>query len=981
MPWLRNSDDEVLVFHPAFFAAAQEALISLGLHTRYSWEHHLRTPGMQTIPDYVLIDNQNNRAWVLAIEIKRTSSAVFSSRFQGQAKEYAESNRDRYRPNTPRYFMLTNLENTLLFALNGELPAQCCLLQNGSFASGIFQPGTAAMHRQQFITHLCEIVQIITLPGTPIYDSVWPTIVENWNQFSNGLNVTNAMLIPPPATGAWNTVRDYFSNVTNNVDAARVFLLRALMIEYLRGMLLRHGHPLAGTIPALQADRYALANAIEALRQVDFANLFDDYSSALYRGLAAGSSENAHLRSYLNTILTGTPRMVESAQRRVDSVSLIDQLFVSLYSRQTADLYGKVQTDPELGLLLAWLTIEHGNARVIDPCCGDGMLLSAAFDRLSALGTAANNAFTQLGGIEIDPVLSRLSAIRLAIKEPAALTTISGPQIVYGDLFSNREYISQSDIILMNPPFKRYEAQDGRPIPQELRNHFSQAIQSIDRHSPTTLAGQPNLFNYYVEFVGKSARPGAVLGIILDNRWYDNQYGQALREFILRNFDILCIVGYPHCAFFENNTIATTIVVLRKRIEATVQHQVQFVTCSVDPRSANLDQLSQALYNSGEWPTDWSCRRVLQNDLTAEIGWAANFYTPATTSQLYDTWPTLGALFGQVRRGRLEVEEGGVSSLGFPFTNNPFKDRRGPAPTTGRSGMFVTSRVRALTAAEKTALTNSARTIPDDFRGYAIKNADDLNGYELNVESVSVCQTIEPPRLRGMPQLFQRNRSDWTAEHALAMTDMRNHPQVGQFIQSFEDIVNLTPPVLPIENIWVILREPFAGELIVPRKLRGGHRVHINPFAFANGRQVRISSNFLSYRNCNCGDPALGLSAETATRLIAAFLVSSFGQLQFEENGTNREGCCAIEKDGLNRIRVFDPRYVRPAQRQGILNAFAQLPYPIDSTCLSAGQPERNQLDRLWGEEMIARNPALNIDTILNSVHVRLDERLRMRHP
>jgi len=112
---------------------------------------------------------------------------------------------------------------------------------------------------------------------------------------------------------------------------------------------------------------------------------------------------------------------------------------------------------------------------------------------------------------------------------------------------------------------------------------------------------------------------------------------------------------------------------------------------------------------------------------------------------------------------------------------------------------------------------------------------------------------------------------------------MRANAQVSAYIGEVENIVNLTEAVLPREMLWTVLREPVAGELIVPRKTRTGHWVHVNPFAFDLAqRQVRISSNFIAYRECLAIDPASELTRETSTRLIAAFLVSSFGHFFFE---------------------------------------------------------------------------------------------------
>jgi hypothetical protein len=128
----------------------------------------------------------------------------------------------------------------------------------------------------------------------------------------------------------------------------------------------------------------------------------------------------------------------------------------------------------------------------------------------------------------------------------------------------------------------------------------------------------------------------------------------------------------------------------------------------------------------------------------------------------------------------------------------------------------------------------------------------------------------------------------------------------------------------------------------------------------------------------NAGD---GLDRATATRLVAAFLVSSFGRLQFEIEGYNREGLLSMEKTHLGRIRVFDPRWVRPKSRQAILNAFGALPYPILANRRSSEQTERNALDALLAAEIADRYPQFNAADLLSEVHAALDEWLEARQP
>lgn len=82
-------------------------------------------------------------------------------------------------------------------------------------------------------------------------------------------------------------------------------------------------------------------------------------------------------------------------------------------------------------------------------------------------------------------------------------------------------------------------------------------------------------------------------------------------------------------------------------------------------------------------------------------------------------------------------------------------------------------------------------------------------------------------------------------------------------------------------------------------------------------------------------------STPPAVELTAALLISSFGQLQFEIEGYNREGVISLEKDQMERLRVIDPRSVEAGTRDTILAEFRALSYPVDNSVAPREQPRR----------------------------------------
>ncbi|WP_239406259.1 N-6 DNA methylase [Frankia sp. Cj3] len=97
---------------------------------------------------------------------------------------------------------------------------------------------------------------------------------------------------------------------------------------------------------------------------------------------------------------------------------------------------------------------------VLDPACGTGGLLTAAFERWGdSVRQRAANRKTQLLGQDIDPVLASLAAARLTLRKavnPAETCRLdkASPSIRVGDtLRADGHPADRVDVILSNPPF------------------------------------------------------------------------------------------------------------------------------------------------------------------------------------------------------------------------------------------------------------------------------------------------------------------------------------------------------------------------------------------------------------------------------------------------------------------------------------------------------------------------------------------------
>ena len=962
--WLSYSMDEVSAFHPAFKTVADEALVSLSMADTHQWLHHPKSVGIGVIPDFVLVERATHR-WIVIVEIKRRPDVVDSERSQIQAKGYAEANAAAFVAARPIYFVVTNLEVTHLFSLREARPPRDCRVENMSFESGRFAKTPEAEHRRALACDLKKIVNYCREVLSPTFSIVWPQIARNAYQHADGLPFAAGMDVV--AGQLPDIVRDYFS-VDHELSTRREMLIRCLLVEYVRGLLRRHGHPKTNALAPVGVTLAAAANAMVQMRSVDFAGVFEQGFGAVYL-----SFENNHvIRTAIETYLVSlrTENVADHAATRIDSPTLTTSLIEELGNPCVRDGRGKATTDPELAGLLIAMALTSRDAVVLDPGCGEGNLLSAAYDRLTGLGLSHAQALEQLHGLEADSLAARIAALRLALKEPRLAQRNDPCHIVIGDMFGMRQMVATADVIVMNPPFKRYEAQDDVPFPPALRDHFRTAVYHIDGEVMAD-QGQSNLFTLYVEFVIRAAKAGATLAFILDNKWFHNEAASYLRSLLLAHCEILGVVTYPHERFFEGMMIATSMIVMRKA-KPSSQHLVRFTRVE-DPASTAAAAAAAAI-RGGATPTGWVIRNVPQDQLNDE-SWKAFLTADLIHDFRCAPLAPLPALFNRGRRGSLAKEGGGIAVLEFPQGRSDY----GPARSKKvGGGPFQTTKGASLTDNQNRGLRALADAIPDDYLGYAINKADRLAGYVLCADDVEQDRTIELPRQRRAPfsACYSTDRRvKWTPAMDRLVDSISALPGIGDYVSAIETEVGLDQTVLPRNQLWNALREPYAGELIIPRKMREGHRVHINPFAFQpNGRQVRLSSNFLSYGDCTAIDEESGLDAPMATHLIAAWLTSSFGHLQFEMESNNREGLRTLEQHNVDLIWVLDPRLIQGNQRPRIINAFRELPYPIRTNLRPELIPALVALDEIFAAELALIVPGLDPDGALAEVWERLHE-------
>lgn len=213
-------------------------------------------------------------------------------------------------------------------------------------------------------------------------------------------------------------------------------------------------------------------------------------------------------------------------------------------------LRGSYYTPKPIADFLARWAVRSADALVLEPSCGDGVLLKAAADMLRSLGTSPENVAQQLYGVELEP-----DEMGKAVQRIALATGGHRPQHVHaGDFFGHaaKNFFALGafskalvpaitfDAVVGNPPFIRYQ-------------NFPEESRSIATHLMERAGLNPSgLMNTWLPFLVASSlllKPDGRLGMVIPAELFQVNYAAEVRQFLSDYFPRLAIVTFNQLVF------------------------------------------------------------------------------------------------------------------------------------------------------------------------------------------------------------------------------------------------------------------------------------------------------------------------------------------------------------------------------------------------------------------------------------------------
>lgn len=864
--------EEVNHFHPQVENALNRALVNINLSGIAEVIHHPTIPNSTTIPDFAVRLRSNNR-YIFIVEVKRTQRDVESQRFQNQTRSYVTDFGAYWENSYYKYFCITNVERLLLFADRQGAPITNCLLKNNPFQHTVFNPddhdATQSINELQLTFE--NILQSIFNRNDPEWDNTWELVITS---FYNNYEALRDSIHYPVNTSKELSLYEFFRLLAYAYLKDYYLLINSPNTSYFRG------YPPNNT--NLKQFINQLSNNFARVVLLDFRQIFSDHPNTAQRIFPNNLTE-PQLRIFKELI----HYLALYNQRAVadnPSPSYIYNLITSkIYNHLELASSGKIMSDTELSNLLAVLCIDSQNSEILDPGCGDGALLDASYDRLSYLATSSRNPKThnellsQVNGIEIDPFLSQLAAFRLLSKNLIQIEAGTDINILNGDIFSNPRP-NRYDVVLMNPPFLRNDNPES-PITVADKRKMRNAIEGQNLEFFVSRATQPNLYFYFVNYIWHYLRENGKAGVILMTKFLNNEDGEILKAFLLDKVE--AIISYPR-KYFQEFVVSTVIVILKK---GNNSDNVLFLRVTDEFLLLSPENLRELLDNPANTVTpSYKLRLVSRKDLDASTNWREYL-----NDRNYDDLLNLPLLsnirfhFGDISRGG--AENNGGSKLIFPTFD---EDRN----------LYVGLGERLTKEQSNEGVQQRKIDIPASLNGlvsYGIKNNFNHRNYTLTLTDLEYEKAIHFPQ-----------KADRITDYGLPQEEedvgmLHFYSECSEAFVKWKKIINSA------------YNSTFIPKIIIPRADRTKHVVYYNPHEV----EITLTTNFL-YCN-NLQNYHHEIDEESQYKFIAAFLISVFGQIQFELNANNQEGCRKLEGFQLMKFKIPNLTMLRESEVTSVL--------------------------------------------------------------
>jgi len=836
----------------------------------------------------------------LVLEVKKTRNDVSKPKWWERARSQATNS-------GAEYFGITNGERLILFRHKAGARVADCMLEPGAISIGDYGPnGEADDVLQRFEEKFQEIfIHLFIEQKEYKYEKSLNTLLERYKD-------THKLLVLELIKGLKTKLRDSsfkkeflswarsFSNTpespSNIIIAAEecgyVILNRILFYEILRNELngiddrikKKRGIPrislssilLLASIP-LKDFLSELGRLYKKILRIDYDQVFSTTGNVL---------DKIPLNNAALTILQGFVEDLRSFSLTRGQIgepaNLFSMMFEKLIPIEKRHDYGQVFTEKILVDVLCRLCIREKDVNILDPACGTGSFLDAAYERIRLLYQRDGKTLTHpqilkfLHGVEISKFPMHLCAMRLALKDT---TYATNADLREKDFFKiNPSDVCKDngvDVILCNPPYLRHEVIP-RSEKRYIRSRIRKTLVPIYNRNYPYSPGRADKYFYFVEYSTAFLKPGGFAGWVLSDKFLVNTSGRDLKRFLLDHYLIKAVIKFGRRSF-PDFMVDNCLLFLQKprKTKEIYENKTKFLKIK---QEMTVDEIENQILNGRE--SSNAIRRLVvknQKDLDPNQRWTDFFLDLSILDKIKNTEGIvpLVKICSLIRRGR----DDGCSEFFYP--KKYIKD-------------FDLDR----------------------FLVEGLKSSRDISSLILKSEDCEDLLLIPPdtdldaPQNRGLRRFidfassdtFDPDYRDRTTKKYVRVpnrtTVLSNSKRSGRPWYSFD----------PGRNDF---------DIIIPRMVRTFYKIlyaEAKPYLSTNFWGIKLKDELNDYRK-----------TDLDVFLVCAFLNSSLGELQFENKGRNYVGLIKMERPDIKELVVIDPKFVGDQDKREIKEIFIKL--------------------------------------------------------